>query len=429
MSDRRVLVVGTTCDYIEIILQRFSGRAVFLTDRAERANATEPTPGEADEALCDLRDVRRALDAVPHHLEQWHLDLSGIACFDCDSMPLAARLADGLGLCYPSVPAIAACRSKFECKQLWQRARVPCPRTQLVHHETEAVRFLRQIGGPVVLKPLSGSGSELTFLCSDAWSCLNAYDTIRSTLKRHRNERMYSSIGDRHAKVDPRRVVVAEEFVEGTEYSCDFVLDGDCVRIIRTATKIPAPGQSFGTTWAYVVPGDLSAEVDQEAVLNQLGAAARALGLERALCMVDLIVRNGKALLLEMAPRPGGDCLPPLLLQSAGIDILSMALDVAEGQDLSVPAPDQWRRLVGLRLFGDQAGVVRRIDTDGLSEDDRVLECALKYGPGHRVVLPPDDYDSRILGHVIFEPSTDGDIARECGEMAAKVAIEIGDPA
>ena len=428
MSGSRVLVVGTTSDYIDIILQRFPGRAVFLTDGAERARAAEPTPAGEDEARCDVRDTPGALDVVRKHTARWHLDLRGIVCFDCESMALAAELADALGLCYPSAEAIAACRSKFESKQLWQRAGVPCPRSQLVRHETEAARFWREIGEPVVLKPLSGSGSELTFLCSDAESCSAAYETARSRLEGHQNERMYASPVGKQTDPDPRRVLAAEEFVQGSEYSCDFVLDADRVSVIRTAMKIPAAERSFGTTWAYVVPGELPAEVDQEELRDQLRLAAQALGLQRALCMVDMIVRDGKALLLEMTPRPGGDCLPPLLLRSAGIDILGCALDFAEGLDIRPPASGQWRRLVGLRLFADQAGVVRGIDTETLSEDDRVLECSLKYGPGHQVVLPPDDYDSRILGHVIFEPSADGDVVRECGHLAAKVLIEMGEP-
>ncbi len=44
MSNKPVLVVGTTADYIEIINQRFPQKALFITDFNERAKATEAAP-------------------------------------------------------------------------------------------------------------------------------------------------------------------------------------------------------------------------------------------------------------------------------------------------------------------------------------------------------------------------------------------------
>ena len=54
-----------------------------------------------------------------------------------------------------------------------------------------------------------------------------------------------------------------------------------------------------------------------------------------------------------------------------------------------------------------------------------MLETYLKYGPGHRVVLPPEDYGSRILGHAVFAPSSTDQIERECAEIAAKLTLDM----
>ena len=40
----------------------------------------------------------------------------------------------------------------------------------------------------------------------------------------------------------------------------------------------------------------------------QLKSAAQAVGLTRALCMVDFILQANELVFLEIAPRPGGDC-------------------------------------------------------------------------------------------------------------------------
>ena len=421
------MVIGTTADYIDIICQRFPGRAVFLTDARERDAAAEPTPDAATEVLCELTQSAEARPRLVDHLERWRIEPSGVACFDCESMALAAYVAESLGLPYPSADAVAACRSKLDCKQRWRQAGLPCPDAAVVEHSDDALEFMDRVAGPVVLKPLTGSGSELTFLCADHGECAHAFRTIESRLAQHPDVRMYPPAPQGDA-ADARRAVEIEQFIDGTEYSCDFAIERERVTVIRVAKKLPAHGQPFGTTLAYVVPGELPPGLDSAGLRKQLGRAALAVGLDRALCMVDFIVRDGTAWMLEIAPRPGGDCLPPLLMRSGGLDILGCALDFAEGRPMSLPASARWRPMVGLRLFADRAGILDAIDAEAIRHDPRVLECGLKHGHGHRVVLPPEDYDSRLLGHVIFEPNAATAIEAQCLGLAAKLRLEMRTP-
>ena len=425
MSNKRVLVVGTTADYIDIINRRFPQRAIFITDVNERARATEPRPGSKDELLCDLGEPEQIVAALREHLNQWRMELSGIACFDCESMPLSAFIAHSFGLCYPSTEAVAKCRDKYACRQVWQRAGLSCPDVELVHNASDAVNFLQRTGGPAVLKPLTGSGSELVLLCYTEDDCVAAFNTLRSRLKHRSNSRMYAPYVCDGRKVDPCRVFVIEEFVRGDEYSCDFAVDGDHVEIVRIARKILDSKQAFGTTLAYLLPSPLPEGVEEDIFRNQLRAAAKSLGLDRAICMLDFIVRDNQTIMIELAPRPGGDCLPPLLLNSCGTDILGYSLDFAEGCPIISGKSLKWRPLVGVRLFAEHGGEIERIDASDLLKDRRVVECHLKRGPGHRIILPPEDYESRLLGHVIFEPSGSKSIEKECIEIASKLKIEM----
>jgi len=425
--DRRVLVVGTSGDYLDLLGRRFPGRAVWLTDASVRKHAAYLAPDAATEVLCDLTRPDEALATLVDHLARWRMELTGLACYDCESMPLAAFLAGALALPYPSPAAVAACRSKLVSKQRWRRAGLPCPAAARVESREQALSFLRRLGNPVVLKPLTGSGSELTFLCAEAQDCTRAFELMETRLAAHDDVRMYASYASSEGQTDPRRVFGIEEFVEGPEFSCDFLLDGDHVEVLRSARKIPAAEQTFGTTLAYVVPAEFPAELDLAALPSQLLTAAHALGLERALCMLDFIVRDGQAFMIEMAPRPGGDCLPFLLQRSAGFDILGAELDVAEGRPVATPDSRQWERLVGLRLFATGAGIIERLDTAALAADPRVRECYLKQGPGDTIILPPADYDSRVLGHVIFAPSSPDSIEAECLDLSAKLRVEMSE--
>ncbi|MBN2457071.1 MAG: ATP-grasp domain-containing protein [Sedimentisphaerales bacterium] len=425
MSNRRVLVVGTTADYIDIINQRFPQRAVFITDFNERAKATEPRPSSEDELLCNLSQPEQVVDALRRHLSQWRMETSGITCFDCESMATAAFIAHAFGLPYPSTEDIAKCRDKYVCKQVWRQAVLPCPDVELVHNASDAISFLHKINGPAVLKPLTGSGSELILLCSTEDECVAAFNTLQSRLASHLDLRMYAPYVCGGKKVDPRRVFVIEEFVQGDEYSCDFTVDGDHVEIIRITRKIIDTKQAFGTTLAYLLPSSLPEGLEEDSFCNQLSTAAKSLGLVRAICMLDFVIRDNQAFMIELAPRPGGDCIPPLLLNSCRMDILGCTLDFAEGHPFVSDTSLQWRPLVGVRLFAKCSGEIERIDSSALLEDHRVVECHLKRGRGHRVALPPEDYDSRLLGHAIFEPKGSESIENECIEIASKLKIEI----
>jgi D-alanine-D-alanine ligase-like ATP-grasp enzyme len=425
MLDKRLLVVGTTGDYIDHIRTCYPGRALFVTDPTERAAAAQMDPAPADELLCDLQDSCRVHDELKAHLSRWRIEICGVVCYDCESLGLAANLAKHFALPFPAPAAVVASRNKFLSKQIWQKAAVPCPRTGMVRNLPDALNFMERVAQPVIIKPLTGSGSELLFKCDNRRDCFRVVDLIGRKLAAHANIRMYRSEKCGSVKMDPHQEFVIEEFIDGREYSCDFMLNADRVEIIRLAKKILARDQATGTTLAYVLPGRLPEPLQIDPFRVQLRNAARALGLDRALCMVDFIVHGGVAYLLEMTPRPGGDCLPQTIFQSCGLDMLGLALDFAEGKPIVLPVSSSWVPLVGLRLMAKKSGIIKRIDDHALQRDSRVKELCLKRRPGQRVVLPPDDYESRLLGHVIFKPTTSQSIETECEELESKLIVEI----
>jgi len=423
-----VLVIGTTPDYVDLIASRWPGRAVFLTHPEVRAGASETPPPPGTEILCDLTAVGEAIELVADagHIGGWRP--SGVTAYDCESLYLAAQLAEELGFPFASPSAVAACRNKLASKRLWEAAGVPCPRAARVRTVDEALGFREEIAGPMVLKPLCGSGAELTFLCRTRQEVATAFGTLAAGLARHADERLLGSLpGD--SEGNPREVFAAEEFVAGTEFSADFIVAEGRVSLLRTARKIPHPGATFGTTMAYVVPSGLSDPVMRGQLPSSLSAAACALGVRRGLCMADFILRDGLPVLLELTPRPGGDCLPDLLLHSGGLDTIGAALDLAEGLPVRAPSAQEWCPLVGLRLLAARSGALARIDVTGADDDERVVLCRATKAPGHRIILPPDDYDSRILGHILFRPAGEEDLVETCLELSARVRVSLeGEP-
>jgi biotin carboxylase len=417
--ERRVLVVGTTGDYVDWIDRHYPGRAIFLTDPQARAKASEPVPDVRTEVLSDLTDEGTVWAVLQEHLEQYGMEASGVVCFDDESMHLAALLAGRLKLPYPSPQAVLTCRSKHRCKEAWRAAGVPTARSILATSEADAADFARQLNAPCVLKPLTGSGSELVFTCRTPRQAADAFRKIRQGLQLRAANRMYSP--DEQA---PPQAVLAEELITSQEYSCDFLLEGGRARVIRFAHKLLAPNAPPGTARGYIIPSPPPGP-DPQSIASFLARAAHAVGLDRAVCMLDFFADGERLSLLEIAPRPGGDCLPWLIRHSSGLDMLALALDFAERRPLNIPPADQWKPTVGLRIRADREGTLRRVRTDRLAADPRVRQIHLIRRPGHKIVLPPEDYDSWIFGHLVFQPDEGISIGSQCDDLRAKLTIEI----
>jgi biotin carboxylase len=417
-ADTRVLVVGTTPDYIHCIHRTWPGRALFLTDAALRPGAVEPAPPPRAEILVDLNQLAGVVQSLTEHLRRHDQHLGGIICFDCEAMPLTARLAKLFHLPYPSLKAVELCRDKRRCKQEWQRNGVACPETRIIDKAKEAVDFLTSTGGACVLKPLQGAGSEFVFLCETPEQAFHAVHTIRQGLTRLKDHLLYRGEGQR---------ILAETYVTGPEYSCDFLPEEDRLLLLRVARKIPRHQGPFGTVQAYLVPADLPESTSRAQLEALLARAAQALGLSGVICMVDFIMGPSGPVLLEMAPRPGGDCLPALIQQAGGVNMLGRTLDRAEGHDVTVLPPGQWRTCAGMKLYADCEGVLAGVDTRETQADPRVLEIHVNRHAGHRVVLPPLDYNRWILGHLIFAPTPDRPVESQCEELLQTVRVTMAE--
>lgn len=414
-SNHKVLVVGTTADYIDWIRRARPREALFLTDPLVRRTSTAPPPAADEELQCDLSRYRQACRSTEQFLAAHRFVLAGMACFDCESMELAAVLAAHFRLPYPTVQAIGNCRDKFQAKQRWQQYGLDTPSAAIVDSEEAAERFFNQLKQPIVLKPSGGSGSELVFVCDSAASCRQHYRLIRQGLDQRQTQRLYAGA--------PR--IMAEGLAEGPEYSCDFALQNAQIQLIRMTRKIKSCTDPFGTTQGYLLEARRPVEMDDQTLHRTLVQSALALGIEGGICMLDFIMDGSRMVLLELAPRPGGDCLPQLMRQARQLNMLQLQLDFSRRTPLPPLTAYRGAPMVGLRVLSRQAGTLKQIHADALQSDRRLRELTLIREPGHRMALPPEDYDSWLLGYLIFAPHDGSDVETQCRELLEKIIVEV----
>jgi len=158
---------------------------------------------------------------------------------------------------------------------------------------------------------------------------------------------------------------------------------------------------------------------------GKVESAAGVLGFDRCMGMADFIIRDGEPCFLEITPRPGGDCLPQVIEQSSGLDMLGAHLEFAAGRMPKIPPESKWKHTVGLRVHARRRGSISAIRLWADRVRQEILETGWYREPGDRIVLPPEDYRSWIIGHVIFRPVPGEDIPEQIEAMAAAVEVRI----
>lgn len=409
MPDKRVVVVGSTADYNEIIHKLLRDSVLFLTDVHESLSWGGYKPPLKDECLTDLTDTALSLRNLKEHLKLHKIKISGVACFDCESLPLASAVAKTLSLPFPSADSIDLCRSKSRSHKAWKDSGVLCPKTRTVSSLNDISGAVEATGFPAVLKPATGSGSELVFLVKNQEEAHEKFRFIEEKLAMHHNTRMYGTTD-----------CTLEEYIDGTEYSCDWIMKNGQAEIIRFSRKIHDHSLSFGTTSAYVVPGERDTDLSTEDVKKTLVKGAQALGFSDMIAMTDMMEKDGRIYLLEMTPRIGGDCLPWLIEESSGLNMFRLAIDHAAGKKLRIPAADQWAVKCAVRIIADSEGIFDHVEMD---DDSRITRSLIDKKTGHEIILPPENYDSRILGFVIFTPDTSEKLKDQAESIRRSVRI------
>jgi len=425
---RSVLIVGTTPDYVIKLYERYSKSLLFLTDTRFQEDPLFQKLPPSSLIFASLERPEEACLRTHEFLRTRPTTLDGIACFDCDSLLLASRLGSELGLRFPSWEAIARCRSKFETKKTWTGRGVASPIASIACSLPETIAFFRNYGENIVLKPVAGSGSELLFHCKNELDVRKAVAILEEELPKRRGNPLFrpfpNPAGD--SLIDPCGCWVAEEFISGPEFSCDFVLQDGEIFFIRETGKIKATDKPFGSVLAYTFPPEYPAGFQKRILREVLKKATNSLGFDWGYFMIDYILHQGAPILIEMTPRPGGDSIPELVRAANGLDTLALYLDFVQGrfrepQELPLPSES----FASLNFFTPREGTIHVLEGGKVRACPHVKKLLFKKKTGDRVILPPKDYDNRLLGYCIIAAKPGLDLVTETRRLEELLEVRI----
>ncbi len=258
--------------------------------------------------VVDFQDVEAVIEVGRRHA------VDGVLTVSADrAVPVVAAVAETLGL--PGIGRRTAhvMTHKVAMRRELAAHGVPQPSFAAVRVHREAAPAARTVGFPAVLKPADSGGQRGLFL-------LRSLDD----LDRHLHAALAES---------PSGEAIVESYHEGLELNGLVVARGGEPFPLLLSDRLRPEGQGFGVGWIHVYPSTLFGDAIEEAERTAV-RAVRALGLRDGVAFPQLLVTDGKALVVEVAARVPGGQMADLAFHALGVDLIEIALLQALGREV-----------------------------------------------------------------------------------------------
>lgn len=230
------------------------------------------------------RIVERAMALAP---------IDGVLSPDNSMVELANDVASALGVPANRPDGVAATRNKATFRRKLHGL-VPQPEFAVVEVGDDTSAVISALGAPVVMKPVSLSGSQGVMRVDEATDGPVVERRIRQIIAERRP--------------GSHEPILVESFVPGQEIAVEGLLVGGRLSVLAVFDKPdPLDGPFFEET-LYVAPSRHDPDVLQE-VTDVVQAACAGLGLVAGPIHAELRIDRAKVVMIEMAARPiGGRC-------------------------------------------------------------------------------------------------------------------------
>lgn len=257
-------------------------------------------------------DHQAVFDACRQLASEAHL--AGVTSSSEYFIATAAAIASRLGLPGPRFDAVRACRNKRLQRIRLSAAGVAVPQSFAVRSIRGALAAARQIGFPVVVKPVSGTGSAGVKLCEDEQSVILQASRL---LAQRENER---------GMPVPRQILI-EQLAVGPEYSSETFGN----RLIGITEKHLGPLPDFveiGHDFPAALPMEMVGRIS-----DVVTRALTALNLGWGPAQIELRLTEEGPKIIEVNPRLAGGYIPELVRLAYDINLISETIRLVAGQE------------------------------------------------------------------------------------------------
>jgi hypothetical protein len=283
-------------------------RAVKQLEDVVLLGICEDLPNPADAGLfTDVVRVNQVHDPlqlidVARRLSEKHGVLERIVTVHETLLMPVAQACEALGLQGMSVSTVRRTLNKSSLKRVLREVGFETARDQLITDGAAAQRFVEQVGFPVVLKPLTGSGGLATWRIRTDEQLDMALDVL---------------------KPSPENAVFIEDHLHGQELCIDTITIANEPRFFSICCYRPTILEALEDSriqWICVMPRDITGELYRDFIEQGL-AAVRALAVGNAMThMEGFLLEDGTVRFNDATLRPAGARIGPMLSFAYDVD-------------------------------------------------------------------------------------------------------------
>jgi hypothetical protein len=255
-----------------------------------------------------------------------------------------AKTREALNIPGMSSATVRQTLDKSLLKSTLRSAGVQTPPDRIVTSKSDAIRFLSEVGFPIMLKPLSGSGALATLLIHTAADLDHALQLMQPSLD---------------------RPVLAEAYLHGQELCLDTITLNDEPLLYSICSYYPSILEALehpDQQWTCIMPREMDDELYGDFIEQGL-AAVKALSVGNSFThMEGFLDPHGRLLgFTDATLRPAGARIGPMLGFAYDIDPYRAWARVAV--DGCFDGPWQRKYAVGtIFLRGTGSGVIEHVD-------------------------------------------------------------------
>lgn len=199
-----------------------------------------------------------------------------------------AQVRRHFGVEGPSVEVAEVFRDKSRMKAALARAGLPVARNRLLRTAADAKAFAEEVGFPMVLKPPAGMGAKSTFRMRSLAELGQALEGLG---------------------VSPGNPILAEEFLQGREFSFETIIVDGVPRLQSVSHYLPSCLEAVENPWIQwccMLPRDIAGP-EYNGIKDVAVRAIQALGLKDGMTHMEWFQRpDGSLAIGEIAARPPG---------------------------------------------------------------------------------------------------------------------------
>jgi len=315
-----------------------------------------------------------------------------------------AYINEKLGLRSIGINIAELFTNKFKMREFCRDNGFSCPEFKLCGTLEDAVSFADNFGYPFIIKPIDNQSSKGVLLIHNKDELEESFDVVKN----------FSSNKD---------AVLAEEFLDGAEFTVDSIKTSDSAHTLAISQKTMfTESRNVAQSLIFTYENE---RYDYNRLRKENEKLITAMGLPFGIAHAEYRYVNGDFYLLEIAARGGGTELSSLIVpEMSGVDNYEILITESMGTPcaLSKPVKDTGKAMI-LEFFDFKPGRIKTINgVERIKSLPYVRKIKLDLAEGSVIKTASNDTDR--IGYFIISSGNVADLLNKREELLNMLELE-----